>query len=77
MGAGLLGVVYHLGTRIGDETEAPASFCGGILHHHYVDDFAPLFKVLLQRFIGCMVVQASNEKFAELLRLQTILDLFI
>lgn len=47
----------------------------GIFHDDDIDDVAPLFKMLLQRFVRRPVVEAADENLAEMLRLLRVLEI--
>ena len=46
-------------------TEPSAAVRVFVLHDDTVDNLAELFKVSLQAFVGCSVVQTSDENFAK------------
>lgn len=62
-----LSFIDHLGTGIGDKTEAPRPLGLGILHDDNVDDISPFTEMRLQGIIGGPVVQTTDEKFAHVL----------
>lgn len=69
MGPSVLRVVYHVRSGVRDESEAAGALGLGVLHDDDVDDLAPLFEVLAERFVGGAVVEAADEELAELFRL--------
>lgn len=64
---GILRIVDHVRLGVRDETEAARALRLGILHHHHVDNVAPLLEVSLQAIICGAVVQSADEQFAQLL----------
>lgn len=69
MGTGVLGVVDHVGARVGDEAEAARALGLGVLHDDDVDDVAPGLEVLLQGVVGRAVVEPADEELAHVLGL--------
>lgn len=57
----VLRIIDHVRLRVCDKTKSTRSLSLRILHYNDINDFAPFLEVGFQGFIGCSVVETTDE----------------